>query len=168
MPGRRYPTRRRGAPATRMLEWAGLTELAFTNTAASVLRVVTLLDTSTELQKMTFYRAVGNIHCMPQADVDTIIHYGIFKANRQTGGAQIQLNPSMDEEQEHWLWWGMRTVLFRATSPTGGDACTNISFDVKVKRIVSVGEAILLAIVASNAYQSNISARILSKLTGTR
>lgn len=154
----------RGRPSrTRMLDWTASLNGMFT-LGANVVGTTILLNNTIDA-KITCFRIVGNIVIEPDAAA-SLIRMGVYKAVRgQTGTPQV-LDPDItgSVENDTWLWW----TSHRVNAFNAAVAPVNIPVDIKVKRILEVGERINIGIVGDTQFSRAFDFRILSKVTGTR
>ena len=171
MAAHRYPRRAMRGRVNRQLAWSALVDTAFLAQAAGVIRTFSLMSAGAQgsFVDQTHLRSVGVLSITPQADVDTHVFFGIYVSAQTTGATNLILDPSVsaDVAIEKWLWWSCRSSAVAAGTEVGTQII-HIPFDVKVKRVLTSDQELLLSISSPQAINSKLGIRSLSKVTGTR
>ena len=164
---------RYAARPKRTASWAASVDIQTpTATADGITRTVTLMDGigAGNNYRQTHLRSLGNISVVPSLNNAFTLYAGIYKSAQSSGLANVVLNPALQDDVaiEQWLWWKVLTFTSTTNLNVGAPHGFSMPFDVKVSRIITENEQLLLTLVAhGTGINSGVYIRTLSKVTGT-
>jgi len=166
--------RRRTTSKSRLLEWGGISTGAVA-LGANVVQQTILIAASDFGFKITHFRSVGqlsmNVQSALAVNVVGLFHFGLYLARRGAADIPTTLSPQLtaDIAADDWLWWGGRRVtgpITAANDPVGTEHASYVPFDVKVKRILDVGDEIRLVTQCTVAWIGSQDVRTLLRPAG--
>ncbi len=139
--------------------WADLAlEDVAVDSAAAVIRVLTLFQPVDEDEKLTVVRIVGSVYVGLQvASIPRSVYWGIYTAPVGTTSLLLDPKNSSNVSSENWLHW---RPVYQTQADTDSDPLwEHIKVDIKVKRKLDPTTLLQFSVSAGAAFSSAVSLR---------